>query len=353
VIGIASIGWYLPAERRSPTEIAAAYGVAVGAIEQYGLRAQTVAGALDHPTTMAARATAQALLAAKCKPSEVDLLIFCGMTRDYPPPWVAAFGVLQELGATRATGFDLSNRCPGIQDGLWIAAQLVRAGNYRVAVVCTGERFDRVMGPPRPLLQISDISYSAGAAAAVITADAENEIVAYTHFTNEELGLNVQNTPRLGGTRLPVEEGAASPGPGWKNDQTLAQLASLRRFLKEADRRNLDAITKAAGFAGVDFIITAPLDVKAQAAALRELGFDPERQTFFSLPYFGHLGGADSLISLAAAIAQGYAVGPRLVMTSRSVVSANAVAVRGGGPALGIRMIGSPLGQDGGSGATK
>lgn len=344
MIGILSIGWYIPPARRDPSQLAAAYNVAQDAVASSGLRAQAVAGVLDHPATMAAHAAAQALAAAGLPASAVDLLIFCGMTRDYPPPWVAAFGVLKELGAARATGFDLANRCPGIQDGLWIAAQLVRAGSCRVAVVCSGERFDRVMGPPRPVLQITDVAYAAGAAAAVVSAAAGNEISAYTHFTNQELSLNRQNTPRAGGTRVAVGQAAEIGSAAWQNDLTLAQVVSLQRFLKEADRQNLDAITRAAGFAAVDFIITAPLDVKAQTAALRELGFDPARQTFFSLPYFGHLGGADSLVSLAAAIAQGYTVGPRLVMTSRSVVSSNAIAVRGEGPALGIRIIGSPLG---------
>lgn len=345
MVGIRSIGWYLPTGRRDLPEIAQAYGVDIRALQDFGLKAQAVAGAgaEDQPVAMAARAAGSALAAAGLTAADVDLLIFCGMTRDYPSPWVAAFGVLRELGASAATGFDLSNRCPGILDGLWVAAQLLRAGTFRTAVVCSGERYDWLLGPPRVPLQLSDVAYSAGAAAATVTATADNEILAYTHFTNHELDLNDQNTPHAGGSRVPLEEGLERGLHRWQNTMTLAQIHTLRRFLIEADRRNLDAVKRAAGFDAVDFVVTAPLDVKAQTEGLRNLGFNPERQTFFSLPYFGHIGGADLLISLAAAIAQGSTTGPRLVMMARSVVSSNAIAVKGRHEQLGIRIDGSPL----------
>src|SRR5258706_15593379 len=99
--GILSIGWWVPEGRRSAREIADDDGLALDAIEGLGLHSKTVPGEDDHPSTMGARATRRAMESAGLGPDDLDLLLFAGVTRDWPAPWVAAFGVLHELGARR------------------------------------------------------------------------------------------------------------------------------------------------------------------------------------------------------------------------------------------------------------
>jgi 3-oxoacyl-[acyl-carrier-protein] synthase-3 len=346
--GILSLGWWLPDRRIGVEEWAARNGADAGALRDFGLESITVPGPDDHPAGMAAAAARHALSAARLTPRDVDLLVFCGLTRDYPTPWVAAFGVIEQLGAARANGFDLSARCPGMNDALWTAAQLVRAGTYRTAVVCSGDRFDHILGPPRRAVQLGELTYSAGAAAAVVTAGCDNELAAYAHTTHDDLALHDQNTPRAGGTRAPIGPG----GPAdlqhmCQNDMSMSQLVRLRQFMRDADRRNLEAVSRAAGWSEIDFFACSPLDVKGQAAALRQLGLDPATQTRFTLPALGHTGPGDLLLGVAAALAEGRRIGPRLVMAARSVSSSNAIAVRGRTAALGIRIDGSPLASAG------
>lgn len=342
--GILSIGWYVPPGRRTAAEIARVYGVSEEAVRGAGLESHAVPGPDDHPSTMAARSVRSALQAAKLTAQDLDLLIFVGMTRDYPPPWVGAFAVLHELGARRAAGFDLMNRCPAIQDGLWVAAQLVRAGTFRTVAVCAGDRFDHLYGPHRKPKQISDVFYSAGSGAMIVSAAAKNEIVAFSHLTGSDLSIHSQNVARAGGTRVPtsvqsVEEGLHSS----QNDMSVGQLAQLRAYLGEADRHNIRNVCKEARFEEIDLLICAPLDVKGQIESIQKLGLDAAR-TLFVLPRLGHMGASDSIVAFGLSVAGPHRDAKRIVMSSRSLVYSNALAIRGGRQAdgAGIAVEGTP-----------
>lgn len=335
--GILSIGWFVPEARRQADEIASEYGVARDALDAFGLRSQALAGDDEHPSTMGARATRAALAAADLAPDDIDLLIFTGMTRDYPAPWVGAFGVLNELGATRAAGFDLSNRCTGLHDAMWVASALVRTGSVKNVVVCAADRFDYLLGPQRKVRQLSDTAYSAGAGAVVISDAAANDIVAFSHLTNTDLALHEQLCPKIGGSRHPVDAAGIDEGlHHWQNTMKLTQASNLCKYLQAADRHNIDAVREQAGFDDIDFIACSPLDVKSQLNSLAALGIGAEK-TLLTLPRLGHMGSADSIITLGVATTIGRDIGRRLVMSTRSALYANALAVRACGSTMDIR----------------
>ena len=279
--GILSIGWYVPAGRRDGDAIARDYGIARAALDEFGLQSHAVAAEYDHPSTMGACAVRAALGAGGLTAKDIDLLIFAGMTRDYPAPWIAAFAVLHALEATQAAGFDLSNRCPGLTDALWLASTLVRAGQYENVVVCAADRFDYLVGPPRKIEQISDATFAAGAGAAVVSRAARNEIVAFSHLTNEDLSVHEQFSARAGGTRHPVDAAAVERGlHRMQSSMKLAQAAKLKHYLGTVDRYNITAVCEKAKFDEVDFLVSAPLDAKAQLATLAEIGIGREKMLF-------------------------------------------------------------------------
>jgi 3-oxoacyl-[acyl-carrier-protein] synthase III len=341
MIGIASVGWHVPAEHHGVDRVAADHGVSPRALRDFGLKAVAVPGPDEHPSTLAAHATRHAMAAAGVPLDAIDLLIFAGLTRDQPAPWVAAFGVLAELGCPRATGFDLAARCPGVHDALWVAASLVRSGGFQNVVVACGDRFDYLLPRSRKKAQLTEAVYSAGGAAALVNDQADNEIVAYSHCTNEDRAIHREMCPTAGGSRAPLDAAAlASSAHEWQNNLRVEQAVALRDYLARAERHNIETVCKRAGFDAIDFVAVSPLSVRDQIESLGRLGIGAER-ILATLPDHGHMGPADSLFSIGMAIATGRAVGPRLVMSTRSITSANALAIRGRSADLGIRVAGA------------
>lgn len=344
--GIRSIGWWLPAERRDAGEIARHYGLAEEAVEKIGLESHPVPGEEDHPSTMGARSTRAALEAAGLSLEDLDLLIFTGVTRDWPTPWVAAFGVLAELGTRNAAGFDLASRCAGGIDALWVAKTLIDSGTYDTVAVCCAERFDYLMGPPRRPEMPTDAMYSAGSATVVLTRETENEIVAFANRVNPDLSTHRAMGPIAGGSRRPVDEEAVRQGlHRWQGQLSLRQVQEIGRDSADADRHNYPLLLERAGWDGVDFVLCSPLDPPPQVEVLRELGVDAG-PTPFTVPFLGHVGPADLFLILAVAIATGRPLGRRIVFSTRTPPYSCALALRAGDDGPGIAIAGEGLDFD-------
>lgn len=337
--GIRSIGWWVPEARLAAQEIADHYGLALDAIVKLGLRTKAVPGEDDHPSTMGARATRHALEAAGLDVDDLDLLVFAGVTRDWPAPWVAAFGVLHELGARRAAGLDIANRCAGAIDALWLAKALVESGAHRTVAVCCADRYDHVMSPRRAEM-VTEAAYAAGAATAIVTADAGNHIAAWSHLTNADLSVHTAGGPLAGGTRRPVDEAAVRESMQyWRSRLSIATSERIARYSADADRHNYRRLFEQTGWSGVDFAACSPMVPGPQLDVLAEIGIAP-RATLFTIPHLGHIGPADLLLILGVATAVGRPVGPRVTMSVRTPVYANALAIAAHSSDLAIRVAG-------------
>ncbi|HEY0476474.1 MAG TPA: hypothetical protein VGD37_03070 [Kofleriaceae bacterium] len=338
--GIRSIGWWIPSEWRSADDLATAYGIPREAVARLGLIGQPVAGDADHPSTMGARATRRALEAAKLSVEDLDLLIFVGVTRDWPAPWIAAFGVLHELGATRSAGFDLSNRCAGGIDALWLARMLVEAGTYRNVAVCCAERFDYLLGSERRAEFATGAVYSAGAATAIVSRDAGNAIVGFSSFVNPDLSSHRLRAPLAGGSRQPLDPVAVAEHlHQWRGQLSIRELDGIARFTADADRHNYAELRRQTGFADIDFVACSPLNPEPQLKLLEELGI-PRDRTLATIPVLGHIGAADVFLMLGIAISTQRPIGRRIVMSARALVYCNALAILAAGDRLAIAVAG-------------
>jgi 3-oxoacyl-[acyl-carrier-protein] synthase-3 len=340
VAGIRSLGWWIPEQRRSAHEIAADFGLPTEAMDRLGFMGRPVAGEGDHPATMGARATQAALDAAELTIDDLDLLIFAGVSKDYPAPWVAAHGVLAELASKRAGGFDISNRCAAGIDALWLAKCLIDSGSHRTIAVCCAERFDHWLRPGIVTDRPSDAVYSAGAATALVTADARNDIAAFSFISNATLSSHNGTGPIAGGSRIPLDHGAIEDGLHlWNERLSIRQVDQIARFSADADRYNYPAICRQAGFEAIDFVVCSPIYPQPQLDVLQELGVSPE-STLFTIPELGHIGPADLFLILGRAIESGRNIGRRIVLSTRTAVYANALAIRAQGAEPGIAVSG-------------
>jgi 3-oxoacyl-[acyl-carrier-protein] synthase-3 len=144
---IAGVGTYLPervvtsdeVERRI-AEASAAHGFVPkpGIVERLtGVRERRYKEPHQDASDLAVEAARRALAAAELEAGDVDLLIFGSSSQVLIEPATAHI-VSAKLGS-RAVVFDIKNACNSFINAMQVADSLIRTGQYRRALVCTGE----------------------------------------------------------------------------------------------------------------------------------------------------------------------------------------------------------------------
>ena len=116
------------------------FGFEQGWLERVtGVRERRWADPEVRPSDLAAAAARKALAHAAVDPMAIDVLVFCGITRNFVEP-ATCNAVADAIGARQARVFDLMNACNGFVDGLDVADSLIRSRKARRVLVTTGER---------------------------------------------------------------------------------------------------------------------------------------------------------------------------------------------------------------------
>ena len=148
VVRITGVGAEVPPRRVTTAEIEARldvgrFGFAPGWIEKAtGVHERRWAEPEVEPRDLAAAAARRALERACVDPSDVDTVVYCGISKDFIEP-ATSNAVAEAVGAVGARVFDVMNACNGIVDGLDLADALIRAGRARRVLLATGERASR------------------------------------------------------------------------------------------------------------------------------------------------------------------------------------------------------------------
>ena len=148
---IMGIGGYVPAQRVKSDDLLAElatsqrFGIKETFISDViGIKERRVADQKDKPSDLAIKAAEVALMDANIAAKEIDLLIFCGIERDWQEP-ATAHRVQIMLGAENAACFDVTNACHGFMNGISIADAMIATGSAENALICTGEKPTNIM----------------------------------------------------------------------------------------------------------------------------------------------------------------------------------------------------------------
>ncbi|TQV81310.1 ketoacyl-ACP synthase III [Exilibacterium tricleocarpae] len=147
---IAGVGAYLPNNRVTSRSLmeevnSTRFGTPVTYIDRLaGIKERRISDENMLPSDMAIRASENALEDAGVSPGDIDLVVYCGIDRDWQEP-ATAHRVQSIIGAEKATCFDLSNACHGFMNGLSVADAFIAKGGIDNALVCTGEKTSHVM----------------------------------------------------------------------------------------------------------------------------------------------------------------------------------------------------------------
>lgn len=141
---IAGVSAYLPERRASSKEVEAQIAAAgpyrprSGVIEKVtGIRQRCWAPPDRQASDLAVAATEKLLADLGLVITDVDLLIFASAGQDMVEP-ATAHMVASKLGA-RCPVFDVKNACNSMLNGIQVADALIRTGQHRRVLVCTGE----------------------------------------------------------------------------------------------------------------------------------------------------------------------------------------------------------------------
>ncbi|MBL8101477.1 MAG: ketoacyl-ACP synthase III [Anaerolineales bacterium] len=107
-----------------------------------GIHERHIARENEFTSTLAVEAAIKALQSANLAPTELDLIIVTSSSPEYIFPATACL-VQDQIGATKAGAFDLSAACSGFIYATNMAAQAIRSGSIKNALVIGSETLSR------------------------------------------------------------------------------------------------------------------------------------------------------------------------------------------------------------------
>lgn len=188
---IVAIEYHLP-ERRLTNELLAAefpeWGVAKIA-EKTGIDTRHVAAADETSADLAFAAAKKLFAAGHARPDDVDYVVFCTQTPDYPLPTSACL-LQHRLGIpTSAGALDINLGCSGYVYGLSLCRALIESGQAKTVLFLTGETYTKLLSPEDKTVRT--IFGDAGAATLVTAAETHAGIGPVVFGTNGAGGNNL------------------------------------------------------------------------------------------------------------------------------------------------------------------
>ncbi|HUH99015.1 MAG TPA: beta-ketoacyl-ACP synthase III [Anaerolineales bacterium] len=110
--------------------------------DRTGIRERHIARDNQFPSTLGVEAALKALEVANLRPTDLDLIICSTSSPEYIFPATACL-IQDQLGASKAGAFDLLAACSGFIYGVNMAAQAIRSGSIKTAVVIGSETLSR------------------------------------------------------------------------------------------------------------------------------------------------------------------------------------------------------------------
>ncbi len=147
---ISGTGSYLPPRRLTNADLVAELAVQGiessddWIVERTGIRARHFADAGIGTSDLGAEAARQAIQAAGCQPSDIDLIIVATSTPDMVFPSSAAL-LQNKLGIVGCPVFDVQAVCSGFIYALTVADAMIKTGTAKLALVIGAEVFSRIL----------------------------------------------------------------------------------------------------------------------------------------------------------------------------------------------------------------
>lgn len=175
--------------------------------DRTGIRERHIATENDFPSTLGVEAALKALDMADLAPTELDLIICATSAPDYVFPATACL-IQDQIGATKAGAFDIQAACTGFIFATNMAAQAIRSGSIKNALVIGTETLSRIVNWKD---RNTCILFGDGAGAFVLQASNQPGGVISAVMHSDGSGGDALNIP-AGGTHHPTTESTVREG---------------------------------------------------------------------------------------------------------------------------------------------
>ncbi|RJP55315.1 MAG: ketoacyl-ACP synthase III [Anaerolineaceae bacterium] len=217
--------------------------------ERTGIRERRIARATDFPSTLGTSAALKALSVANLKPTDLDLIICSTSTPEHLFPATACL-IQDQLGATKAGAFDLLAACTGFIYAINMAAQSIRSGAIKNALVIGTETLSRFVNWED---RNTCILFGDGAGAFVLQASEKPGGILSAVMHSDGSGGDLLTLP-AGGSRHPATEATIREGQHY----IYMDGREVFRFATKVMVQSTEEALKAAGLTKDDLKVIIP-----------------------------------------------------------------------------------------------
>lgn len=314
-VGILGYGLYLPSQHMSAADISAATQgrwTEAAVRDKLGIVGKTIPGPDDGTQEMGARAALDALARSGLDAMEIDLILCMGEEWKEYPLTTSAIHIQERIGAHRAWGIDLQQRCNTTLAAIKIGRDMMIADpEIATTLIVGGYRNGDLIDYTDP-----DVSFmydlAAAGGALILRRDLGRNTVLGSHIITDG-SFSRDTGVRYGGTVQPIET---------LPEETLNELRvrgnrSLAVFDAEHMKAGLNQISmpnwlrcidRALAKSGatrddIDFLNVLHFKRSMHGELLETLGLGDEQSVY--LENHGHAGQVDFMISLHEGLRQG------------------------------------------------
>jgi 3-oxoacyl-[acyl-carrier-protein] synthase III len=241
-------------------------------VERTGIRERRIAEPSVATSDLAVAAAGVALERRGINASELDAILVCTVTPDMLFPSTACL-VQDQLGASRAWGFDLVAACSGFLYGITVAAHLIGMGTHRYVLVIGADTMSRIVDYTD---RSTCILFGDGAGAFLIEAAADGESFGYIGHHNE---IDGSGGPYLrmpaGGSRLPASVESVTERLHYVKQDG----AQVFKFAVRKMQELCEKLLAKHGFqpSDVDLLVPHQANKRIITATAERLGLPPEK----------------------------------------------------------------------------
>ncbi|HAV77727.1 MAG TPA: 3-oxoacyl-ACP synthase [Anaerolineae bacterium] len=275
--------------------------------DRTGIRERRIVRENESTATLALGASLKALKVANLRPTDLDLIICSSSSPEYIFPATACL-VQDQIGATKAGAFDLLAACSGFIYATNMAAQAIRSGSIKNALVIGSETLSRFVNWKD---RNTCILFGDGAGAFILQAS-ERPGGVYSAVMHSDGSGGDLLTLQGGGSKHPATEATIHQGKHFIEMDGKEVFRFATRVMAQATREALDA----AGISleEVDWIVPHQANIRIIEAAARGLKM-PMDKFVVNLERYGNTSTASIPIAAVEAVEKGdIKSGDKLVM---------------------------------------